>query len=150
MSGGKVTPAMVTAAGEYNEADQHERASAARRLVLDDIHQGRAPIPTLITTSLACACQPCIDGSVEQASELGDWILPSAVQRFVAQCCELSPSARVTPAELLAAYLGWAHGAGEDTAVTQVGFGRALSARLGVRTVAASGMPTYRGIGLRR
>lgn len=135
---------------DYSEADQHDRAMAARRLVRDDIVDGRRPIPSLIATSLACACRACVDGSVEQARELGDWMLPSAIERFVSQCCELSPSAQARPAELLAAYRGWAHGAGEDTTVTAAKFGRELAARLGVRSQVSQSKRSYHGIGLRR
>lgn len=138
------------AATEYDEADQHERATAALRLVLDAIRDGRPPIPELITTSMACACRPCIDGSVEHARQLGVWLLPSRVERFVAQCCELSPSAQARPAELLAAYRGWALGAGEDTTVTAAKLGRELAERVGVRSQVSQSKRIYHGIGLRR
>ncbi|MGB3483616.1 MAG: hypothetical protein WBB07_15560 [Mycobacterium sp.] len=131
-------------------AEQHDRAAAAWLLVQHDIADGRKPIERLIVTSFACDCRPCIDGSVEQARELGDWIRPTAIERFVAQCCELSPSASAKPAELLAAYRGWAHGAGEDTTVTGVKLGRELAARVGVRSQVSHSQRTYRGIGLRR
>lgn len=135
-----------------DEAAQHARAMAAWLLVRDDITNGRRPIPRLITTSLACACPQCLgtDWAVEQARGLGAWLYSTAVERFVSQCCEISPSAKAKPAELLAAYRGWAHGANEDTTVSGVALGRALSDRVGVRSVTANGKRFYRGIGLQR
>lgn len=135
-----------------DEAARHARARAAWLLTRDAIDNGRKPIPSLITTALACACRECleIDWAVEQARGLGAWLYPTAVERFVAQCCELSPSASAKPGELLAAYRGWAHGAGEDTTVTGVKLGRELAARVGVRSQVSHSQRTYRGIGLRR
>jgi hypothetical protein len=139
---------------QYDEAAQHERAMNAMALVRDDIADGRAPDQRLITTSLACACKPCIDGMVEQARELGPWLAvaetspPSPVERFVAECCELTPGSPsdATPAEVFEAYLRWARANGESTNVSTVKLGRELGARFGVRSVARNGVRAYAGL----
>lgn len=153
LSGGRITPTILDAlAGiEYDEADQHDRSIAARRLVRDDIADGRTPGQRLITTALACACPEClgVDRMVEQARELGQWLSESSpVERFVAECCERTPGSPsdATPAEFHAAYVRWAGTNRESTNVTSVGLGRELMARFGVRSVPRNGVRTYAGL----
>ncbi|KLI07902.1 hypothetical protein ACT17_02805 [Mycolicibacterium conceptionense] len=153
LTGGRITPTILEAlAGiEYDEADQHDRSMAARRLVCDDIDDGRIPDRRLITTALACACPECLDVElmVEQAREFGQWLSESSpVERFVAECCERTPGSvsDATPAEFLAAYVRWAGANGESTNVTAVGLGRELMARFGVRSVPRNGVRTYAGL----
>lgn len=126
----------------------------AMALVRDDIADGRNPDPRLITISLACACAPCIDGMVEQAAELWHYLAvsepspPSPVERFVAECCELTPGtpSDATPAELFEAYVRWARATGQSTNVSTVKLGRELAARFGVRSVASNGVRSYAGL----
>ena len=150
----------MTAAAQYDERAQHERAMNAMALVRDDIADGREPDQRLITISLACACDPCLDGMVEQARELSPWLgvsesqpgPPSAIERFVSECCELTPGSPsdATPVEFSEAYKRWACGNGESTAVSTVGLGRELAARLGIRSTGRNGVRTYAGLALRR
>ncbi|BCP11686.1 hypothetical protein MINTM020_37840 [Mycobacterium paraintracellulare] len=161
MTDARITPAIVSAlAGiEYDEDAQHERAMHAMNLVRDDIADGRAPDRRLIDIALACACRPCLDGMVEQARELGPWLAvaqpspPSPVERFVYECCELTPGSPsdATPAEFCEAYRRWARDNGEGTgAVSAIGLGRELSARFGIRSTPVRSVRIYRGLALRQ
>lgn len=161
MTGGRITPPILKAlaSGEYDEAVQHGRAMNAMSLVRDDIADGRAPDGRLVGIALACACRPCLDGMVEQARELGPWLAvaepspPSPVERFVAECCELTPGSPsdATPAEFCEAYLRWARDNDEDTAVVSaIGLGRELSARFGIRSTPVRSVRIYRGLALRQ
>lgn len=161
MTDSGITPAILSVlrSVEYDEAAQHERATSAMHLVRDDIVDGRTPDQRLITTALACACRPCLDGAVEQARELAPWLAvaepspPSPVERFVTERCEFTPGAPsdVTPAEFHAAYVRWALANGEPTiAVSTVGLGRELSARFGIRSTPVRGVRIYRGLALRQ
>lgn len=149
-------PIESAASIQFDEDAQHARAMAAMRLVRDDIADGRNPDQRLITTALACACRPCLDGMVEQARELAPWLAvaepspPSPVERFVAECCELTPGTPdVTPVEFLEAYKRWASNNGERTDVSTVGLGRELSARFGIRSRIRKGVRFYEGLALR-
>ncbi|STZ73035.1 Uncharacterised protein [Mycolicibacterium fortuitum] len=144
---------------QYDEGAQHERAMNAMSLVRDDIADGRNPDQRLITIALACACRVCLDGMVEQADELGPWLAvaepspPSPLERFVAECCELTPGSPsdVTPADFCEAYLCWARGNGENTAgISTIGLGRELSARFGVRSTPIRSVRIYKGLALRQ
>lgn len=144
---------------EYDEAAQHERAMNAMALVRDDIADGRNPDQRLITTALACACRPCLDGMLDQARELWTWLAvaepspPSPVERFVAECCELTPGSPsdATPAEFFEAYVRWAAANGESTAaVSKAGLGRELSARFGIRSRPIQSVRIYKGLALRQ
>lgn len=157
---GEITPAILRALArsEYDVTDQHDRAMSAMRLVRDDIADGRKPDQRLITTAMACACRPCLDGIVEQAGELGPWLAvaepcpPSPVERFVQECCELTPGtpSDATPVEFCEAFLVWARANGENTAgVSTIGLGRELSARFGIRSTPVRSVRIYRGLALR-
>jgi hypothetical protein len=161
VTGSGITPAIVSAlaAIEYDEDAQHERAMHAMSLVRDDIADGRAPDQRLIGIALACACRPCLDGMVEQARELRPWLIvpkaspPSPVERFVSECCELTPGAPsdVTPAGFCDAYLRWARKNGENTAgISAIGLGRELSARFGIRSTPVRSVRLYKGLALRQ
>jgi hypothetical protein len=159
MNDNRITPAILQtlASVQYDEGAQHERATSAKRLVRDDITDGRIPDQRLISISLACACPACCDATVEWATELGRWLdaaqhsPPSLVERFVAECCDLTNggTSDTTPAEFYEAYLSWARASGENpAAVTVIGVGRELSARLGIRSTAVRGIRTYKGLAL--
>ncbi|SHZ99847.1 Uncharacterised protein [Mycobacteroides abscessus subsp. abscessus] len=158
LTGGMITPAILKALAsiEYDEDAQHERAMHAMSLVRDDIADGRTPDQRLITTALACACRPCLDGMVEQAEELGRWLTevspPSPVERFVQECCERTPgtASGVTPAEFHAAYVRWAGANGESVNVSAIKLGRELSARLGIRSKSAQSVRIYEGLAIQQ
>lgn len=57
-----------------DDYSQHERAEQAMRVVRAAIKAGRTPDPIQINTSLACACEECLAGMVEQARELLPWL----------------------------------------------------------------------------
>lgn len=144
---------------EYDEQAQHERAMSALRLVRDDIADGYTPTQRLLTIAVACACSACmdLDTLMELWRELGPWMTsptapePSPVERFVAERCEVtqgSPS-DATPVEFYEAYKRWAIENGESTAsLSTVGLGRALAARLNIRSTPKAGVRVYHGLRL--
>ncbi|QNJ58289.1 DNA primase/polymerase [Mycobacterium phage Ellie] len=77
-----------------------------------------------------------------------------ALGRFIGECCVLTPGATggggAKPALVLKAYQRWAIANGEDAMVSQIKLGRELSARFGVRSVAANGTRVYAGLALQQ
>ena len=149
----------MTDTAQYDEKAQHERATHALSLVRDDIADGYTPTQRLLTIAIACACPTFMDmdALMERWRELGPWMTsprapePSPVERFVTERCEVTRGSLsdATPVEFYEAYKRWAIENGESTAsLSTVGLGRALSARLNIRSTPRAGVRVYHGLRL--